>query len=57
MIIYKDLITDDEMVSDSFDPKSVDDAVYEVDCAMIAVGGESFGKAPTLPQRPRLQDV
>ena len=46
MIIYKDLITDDEMVSDSFDPKPIDDTVYEVDCSMITVGGESFGKVP-----------
>jgi len=38
MIIYKDLITGDEIISDSYDMKEVDGVVYEVDCAMITVG-------------------
>ncbi|KAH6850370.1 translationally-controlled tumor protein [Chaetomium sp. MPI-CAGE-AT-0009] len=38
MIIYKDVITDDEMISDSYDLKEVDGVVYEVDCAMIEEG-------------------
>lgn len=38
MIIYKDIITDDEMISDSFDLKEVDGVVYEVDCQMITEG-------------------
>ncbi|KLU82045.1 translationally controlled tumor protein [Magnaporthiopsis poae ATCC 64411] len=37
MIIYKDIISDDEMISDSFDVKLVDDIVYEADCAMITL--------------------
>ncbi|KAK5654179.1 hypothetical protein OQA88_7610 [Cercophora sp. LCS_1] len=35
MIIYKDAITDDEIISDSYDLKEVDGVAYEVDCAMI----------------------
>ncbi|KAL8297468.1 hypothetical protein RB601_003161 [Gaeumannomyces tritici] len=37
MIIYKDIISDDELISDSFDTKLVDDIVYEADCAMITL--------------------
>ncbi|RPB21187.1 translationally controlled tumor-associated [Terfezia boudieri ATCC MYA-4762] len=35
MIIYKDVLSGDEMFSDAFPVKLVDDIVYEVDCAMI----------------------
>ncbi|KAH8815743.1 translationally controlled tumor protein [Xylogone sp. PMI_703] len=38
MIIYKDIITGDEIISDSYDLKEIDDAVYEADCAMITLG-------------------
>ncbi|RFU31003.1 hypothetical protein B7463_g5322, partial [Scytalidium lignicola] len=38
MIIYKDIITGDEIISDSYDLKEVDDAVYECDCQMITLG-------------------
>ncbi|KAK0646411.1 Mss4-like protein [Cercophora newfieldiana] len=38
MIIYKDAITDDEIISDSYDLKEVDGVVYEVDCQMITEG-------------------
>ncbi|KAH8170732.1 translationally controlled tumor protein [Sarocladium implicatum] len=38
MIIFKDSLTGDEMISDSFDLKEVDGIVYEVDCAMITEG-------------------
>lgn len=48
MIIFTDIITGDEMVSDSFEPKEIDGAVYEVECAMIEVGGESFGPSYTI---------
>ncbi|KAF3288216.1 hypothetical protein TWF970_005308 [Orbilia oligospora] len=37
MIIYKDLITDDEIFSDAYDFKVVDDIAYEVDCKMIII--------------------
>ncbi|KAK4123617.1 translationally controlled tumor-associated [Parathielavia appendiculata] len=38
MIIYKDIISDDEIISDSYDLKEVDGVVYEADCAMIVEG-------------------
>ncbi|KAL2201468.1 Mss4-like protein [Corynascus similis CBS 632.67] len=38
MIIYKDIITDDELISDSYDIKEVDGVAFEVDCAMITLG-------------------
>ncbi|KAK6601666.1 Translationally-controlled tumor protein-like protein [Botrytis cinerea] len=38
MIIFKDVITGDEIISDSYDLKEVDGIVYEVDCSMITVG-------------------
>ncbi|KAJ4346165.1 hypothetical protein N0V95_005629 [Ascochyta clinopodiicola] len=42
MIIYKDILTDDEIISDSYDIKEVDGVVYEADCKKITVGGETF---------------
>ncbi|KAF5873821.1 putative translationally-controlled tumor protein [Botrytis fragariae] len=41
MIIYKDVITGDEIISDSYDLKEVDGVVYEVDCSMITIGAVS----------------
>ncbi|KAK3322464.1 translationally-controlled tumor protein [Apodospora peruviana] len=38
MIIYKDAITGDEILSDSYDLKEVDGVAYEADCAMIVEG-------------------
>jgi len=38
MIIYKDIITGDELISDSYDLKLVDNVVYEADCKKITVG-------------------
>ncbi|KAH0252793.1 translationally controlled tumor-associated, partial [Aureobasidium melanogenum] len=42
MLIYKDVITGDEMISDSYDLKLVDSVVYEADCARITVGGDNI---------------
>ncbi|KAM0812508.1 putative Translationally controlled tumor protein [Seiridium cardinale] len=42
MIIYKDIVTGSELISDSYDLKEVDGILFEADCAMISVGGESF---------------
>ena len=39
----QDIITDDEMISDSYDLKEIDGVVYEADCRKINIGGESFG--------------
>ncbi|KAH7354203.1 translationally-controlled tumor protein [Plectosphaerella cucumerina] len=38
MIIYKDILTGDEMISDSYDLKDIDGVVFEADCAMIEEG-------------------
>ncbi|KAG8528964.1 uncharacterized protein KY384_006653 [Bacidia gigantensis] len=39
MIIYKDLVTGDEIISDSYGLKDVDNVVYEIDCKRITKGG------------------
>jgi hypothetical protein len=35
------VITGDELISDSYNVKEIDGAVYEADCKKIAVGGEN----------------
>lgn len=42
MIIYTDVITGDEMISDSYKLKEVDGIAYEADCRNIQIGGEEF---------------
>jgi len=42
MIIFKDIITGDEIISDSYDLKEIDGAVYEADCRRIVVGGDNI---------------
>ncbi|GME93563.1 unnamed protein product [Ambrosiozyma monospora] len=37
MLIYKDIISNDELLSDAYDVKEVDGAIYEADCTMIKV--------------------
>ncbi|PWW80142.1 translationally controlled tumor-associated [Tuber magnatum] len=37
MLIYKDIISGDEMISDAFNMTLINDIVYEVDCKMITV--------------------
>jgi len=39
MLIYKDILNGDELISDSYDLKDVDGIVFEADCAMITEGG------------------
>jgi len=36
-LLYSDILTNDEMVSDAYRLKLVDDIVYEVDCTMVKV--------------------
>ena len=36
-------MTGDEVISDSYEMKIVDDTVYEVDCKKITLGAENFG--------------
>jgi hypothetical protein len=38
----QDVITGDELISDSYDLKEIDGVVYEADCKKITVGGETF---------------
>ncbi|KAK7060600.1 hypothetical protein VNI00_001366 [Paramarasmius palmivorus] len=37
MLLYSDVVSGDEMFSDAFPIKLVDDIVYEVDCSLITV--------------------
>jgi len=37
MLLYKDIISGDEMFSDAFPVKTINDIVFEVDCALINV--------------------
>jgi len=37
MLLYEDILTKDEMFSDAFPVKLVDDVVYEVDCQLVTV--------------------
>lgn len=49
MIIYKDIISDDELLSDAYPVKEVDGVLYEVDCAMITIkdGDVDIGANPS----------
>lgn len=40
---WQDILTDDEIISDSYDLKEIDGVAYEADCKKISVGGETFG--------------
>jgi len=40
MIIYKDIVSGDEIISDTWNLKEIDDVVYEVDCKSITKGAE-----------------
>jgi len=42
MIIYKDIISGDELLSDTFKIKEVDGVLWEVDCRKYLKGSESF---------------
>ncbi|KAG8905744.1 hypothetical protein FRC01_008247 [Tulasnella sp. 417] len=49
MLLYTDILTDDELFSDAYPMKEVDGIVYEVDCAMIVVkeGDVDIGANPS----------
>ncbi|KAG0674020.1 hypothetical protein C6P41_004471 [Kluyveromyces marxianus] len=42
MIIYTDILSGDELLSDAYDLKEVDGVIYEADCDMIKVGGDNI---------------
>jgi hypothetical protein len=37
MLLYTDVLTNDELASDAYDPKLIDDIVFEIDCAQIVI--------------------
>lgn len=37
MLLYRDVISGDEMISDAFKITEIDDIAYEVDCRLIMV--------------------
>jgi hypothetical protein len=41
-VILQDIITDDELISDSYDLKEIDNIVYEADCKKITIGGDNI---------------
>lgn len=49
MIIYKDVITGDELLSDAYPMKEVGGVIYEADCAMVTVndGDIDIGANPS----------
>ncbi|KAI4142265.1 MAG: hypothetical protein L6R39_005009 [Caloplaca ligustica] len=42
MIIYKDIVSGDEIISDTYNLIEKEDAVYEVDCKKVTLGSENF---------------
>ncbi|KAI4129591.1 MAG: hypothetical protein LQ338_002165 [Usnochroma carphineum] len=42
MIIYKDIVSGDEIISDTYELVEKEDAVYEVNCKKVTLGSESF---------------
>ncbi|EMR09209.1 hypothetical protein PNEG_02545 [Pneumocystis murina B123] len=49
MLLYRDIISGDELISDAYNLKEVDDVVYEVDCAMVQIkqGEVDIGANPS----------
>ncbi|KAI9251891.1 translationally controlled tumor protein [Phascolomyces articulosus] len=49
MLLYRDIIAGDELFSDAYPIKLIDDAAYEVDCAMITIkeGDVDIGANPS----------
>lgn len=44
----QDLVSGDEIISDSYDMKIVDDTVYEVNCRKVTKGAENIGPSCAL---------
>jgi len=53
MLLYTDIFSGDEMFSDAFPLKTVDDIVYEVDCALMIVkeGDVDIGANPSAEEQ------
>jgi len=58
MIIFKDILTGDEVISDSYDLKTIDDTVYEVDGKKITKGAENIdiGANPSAEEQEEALD-
>ena len=58
MLIFEDVISGDELLSDAYDVKLVDGAVYEADCAMVTVGNGDIdiGANPSAEDGEALED-
>lgn len=37
MLLFNDVLTGDELCSDAYEPKDIDDIVYEIDCQMQTI--------------------
>ena len=37
MLLFNDVLTGDELCSDAYEPKDIDDIVYEIDCQMQVI--------------------
>ena len=51
----QDIVSGDEIISDTWTLKEIDDAVYEIDCKMVTKGMENIGQSLALlklAQRP-----
>ncbi|KAK5685053.1 hypothetical protein LTS10_003128 [Elasticomyces elasticus] len=42
MIIFKDIITGDELISDSYDMELKDNVMYEINCTKITIGTDNI---------------
>ncbi|GAA97767.1 uncharacterized protein L969DRAFT_68380 [Mixia osmundae IAM 14324] len=53
MLLYTDVISGDELLSDAYKMKEVDDVVYEVDCNMVLVkeGDVDIGGNPSAEEQ------
>ncbi|KAF8709163.1 TCTP family, partial [Rhizoctonia solani] len=53
MLLFKDVLSGDEIISDAYELKEVDDVVYEVDCSMIVVkdGDINIGANPSAEEQ------
>jgi hypothetical protein len=49
--VLQDILTGDEVMSDSYDIKEIDGVVFEVDCAMITLGAVEVSMYTTPPGR------
>ena len=42
------MVSGDEIISDTWNLKEVDDIVYEIDCKKVTKGADTFGKTRSL---------